>query len=82
MVRNVRNFWFEADIDGRDTSMSGGPVAADGGMTIRIYQRVKGEPHLQLEIDCNVLGAEKDRLQLVVTDMHTKVSTFICPSRR
>ena len=38
----VRNFWVEADIDGRKTVLSGGPKAKDGGMYINIYQREEG----------------------------------------
>ena len=38
----VRNFWVDADIDGRATMLSGGPRAKDGGMTIKIRQRDNG----------------------------------------
>jgi len=42
MPRNVRNFWIDADIDGRRSSLTGGPVAKDGGFTMRIRQRDDG----------------------------------------
>jgi hypothetical protein len=35
----VRNFWIDADIDGRQTMLSGGPKSRNGGMTVNIYQR-------------------------------------------
>lgn len=38
----VRNFWIEADIDGRQTIMEGGPRRADGGFKLTIYQRENG----------------------------------------
>lgn len=43
MPRNVRNFWVEAEIDGRATTLSGGPQSKDGGIDIVIYQRSKGD---------------------------------------
>lgn len=42
MPRNVRNFWIEADIDGRKSAFSGGPSRADGGISLKILQRDKG----------------------------------------
>ncbi len=38
----VRNWWIEADIDGRKTSLSGGPRNREGGFSLRIYQRDNG----------------------------------------
>lgn len=38
----VRNFWFDADIDRRESNVSGGPRAKDGGMVIFVKQRSKG----------------------------------------
>lgn len=42
MVANVRNFWIEADIDGRKTKLAGGPRCKDGGIELTIKQRVRG----------------------------------------
>ena len=39
----VRNFYVEADIDGRQTTLGGGPKAKDGGMTVLIHQRSDGD---------------------------------------
>ena len=35
----VRNFYVEADIEGRETMLGGGPRNKEGGMTTNIYQR-------------------------------------------
>lgn len=35
----VRNFYIEADIDGRQTTLGGGPRTKDGEMTVHIHQR-------------------------------------------
>jgi hypothetical protein len=38
----VRNWWIEADIDGRQTYLSGGPRNKGGGFRLDIYQRSNG----------------------------------------
>jgi hypothetical protein len=43
MPRNVRNFWVELSIDGRENNLSGGPAAKDGGIGGRILIRQNGE---------------------------------------
>ena len=48
----VRNFWVDADIDGRETMLSGGPRAKDGGMSVIIKQRSKGDITTSLRILC------------------------------
>lgn len=42
MPRNVRNFWIEADIDGRRSPFAAGPVRKDGGFRLTVYQRQDG----------------------------------------
>lgn len=39
----VRNFYLEAEIDGRKTGLHGGPQGKKGGMQIHLYQRDKGQ---------------------------------------
>lgn len=39
----VRNFWIEAEIDGRKTKLSGGPRSKDGGFILDIYQCMNGQ---------------------------------------
>lgn len=48
----VRNFYVEANIDGRQTMLGGGPRARDGEMTVRLYQRSEGEITDALLIEC------------------------------
>lgn len=43
MPRNVRNFWIDANIDGRQESLSGGPASKTGGFTLNIRMRDNGE---------------------------------------
>lgn len=38
----MRNFWLEADIDGRETLVTGGPRSKDGGMNVEISMRDGG----------------------------------------
>lgn len=42
MPRNVRNFWMDAEIDGRESRLSGGPQSKDGGLFVTFKQRHKG----------------------------------------
>lgn len=41
-MRNVRNFWIEADVDGRSAKLSSGPAGEDGGFSLVILMREKG----------------------------------------
>ena len=50
----VRNFWIDADIDGRQTMLSGGPKSRDGGMRVNIYQRDEGGILHVISINCYV----------------------------
>ncbi len=48
----VRNFYVEADIDGRKTMLGGGPRAENGGMDVTIYQRNEGRIMTAIRISC------------------------------
>ena len=50
MPRNVRNFWVRADIEGREKTLAGGPVAKDGGIDMTILIRDGGEVSDAVEI--------------------------------
>ena len=39
----VRNFWVDAEIDGRETDLGGGPRSKTGGMDVTVYQRKEGQ---------------------------------------
>lgn len=54
----VRNFYVKANIDGRETTLAGGPANKDGGMRVNIYQRDNnggGTEDPIIEIVCAVL---------------------------
>ena len=49
----VRNFYVEANIDGRQTTLGGGPKSKTGEMTVRLYQRDEGAITDALLIECH-----------------------------
>lgn len=70
----VRNFWIEADIDGRQTNAAGGPVRKDGGMDVTIYQRDDGAIKTAVRIVCRAYG---DMLKTTVDVDEERVAEFI-----
>ena len=48
----VRNFWVDVTVDGRETVLSGGPRAKDGGMRAVFYIRDAGSIAKALTVDC------------------------------
>lgn len=50
----MKNFYITANVDGRKTPISFGPRSKDGGFSLKIYQRSKGEKLVVLEIDGKV----------------------------
>lgn len=50
----VRNFYVEANIDGRKTRLGGGPRCKDGEMSLCITQRNTGGIDTALRINCYV----------------------------
>ncbi len=71
MPRNVRNFYLEAAIDGRDSTLSGGPVAKDGGIDLIVKQRANGEVTTALTITGYQM--HEGRLTLIVQDSDGRV---------
>ena len=63
MPRNVRNFWIEGLIDGRESNLVGGPKSKDGGFDIDIYQRDNGAVTNPLVITGRAFG---DTLSLAI----------------
>lgn len=47
----VRNFWVEANIDGRKTKLAGGPRSKNGGFSLTVFQRSQGSITRALIID-------------------------------
>lgn len=62
----VRNFYVEANIDGRQTTLGGGPASKTGEMTVRLYQRDDGAITDALLIEC------KERDGVLVTEVYDK----------
>lgn len=52
MPRIVRNFWVAGDVDGRRSPLSGGPRGRDGGLSLTLYQRTKGQVAASLRVHC------------------------------
>lgn len=71
----VRNFWIEAEIDGRQTALAGGPRSKDGGMTVTIYQRDKGGITEAVNIICEERDGELRTLIQPKNGFDTKIKT-------
>ena len=46
----MRNFWIEAEIDGKKTKLASGPRAKDGGFELTVKVRSNGESLRAVEI--------------------------------
>ena len=42
-MRNVRNFWLELSVDGKQSRVDTGPRAKDGGFDLIVYVREDGD---------------------------------------
>ena len=67
----VRNFYVEANIDGRETTLGGGPRNKMGEMTVRLYQRDEGEITDALLIEC------RERDGVLITEVYDKDHNLI-----
>ena len=67
----VRNFYVEANIDGRQTTLGGGPKAKTGEMSVRLYQRDDGEITDALLIEC------KEQDGVLVTEVYDRTHKLI-----
>lgn len=76
----TRNFWIDADIDGRATELSGGPRRKDGGMSVSIKQRNEGGIQEALSIQCYVehIDGKENLVCRVVDKVANKV---VCENR-
>ena len=48
----TRNFWMEADVEGRKTPFAGGPRSKDGGMDVTLLVREDGGISEAVRIVC------------------------------
>lgn len=66
-MKTVRNFWLEAEVDGKATKIAGGPRSKRGGMKIRLLNRENGKiSGRSIEIECKL--NEKGELVVVAFD--------------
>jgi len=82
-MRNVRNFWIIASIDGRESKVVGGPQARTGGFSLNIKIRDNGAAVDDLEI--NGFAAEDGSLRIEVVPCVKAVlsaGNFIVRSQR
>jgi len=63
MMKNVRNFWIDVEVDGRQVPVGMGPKPKDGGMNAEIYIRDKGSIKKAVSITGKAVG---DKLILSV----------------
>jgi len=52
MPRIVRNFWFTANVAGKQAEIASGPKSATGGLSLNLYQRDNGEVKDIFHISC------------------------------
>lgn len=94
MPRNVRNYWVEADVDGRQSSLAGGPRSKDGCIDVTLHMRHEGEITTPVKIRGRVasdgtlrLYVDIDGSDAVVTNIATdearpdKVSVMVITKR-
>lgn len=70
----MRNFYMEADIDGRSSMLTGGPAAKDGEMYVTIRQRDAGNSVVAFIIRCIERGGELTTF--VIDNEGNKVAEF------
>ena len=54
----MRNFWIEGDIDGRKTTLTGGPQGSGGGFSLVVYMRDKGMSKVGVRVRGSVVNGE------------------------
>ena len=59
----TRNFWINAEIDGRETPLAGGPRSKDGGMDVTLLVREDGGISDGVRITC-ISDGEKNTVRV------------------
>ena len=77
----VRNFWIEANVDGRKTKLTGGPRSKDGGLALDIFMRSDGASEKVVHIEGFVDSMGILRLYVMGVDMDNYLSYSICRFR-
>ena len=73
----MRNFYLEANIDGRKTALNGGPRSKEGGMTISLAVNDNGNSNRIINIYCTERNGE-----LFVDVRHAGKSIFLKQYKR
>lgn len=60
----MRNWWIVVEIDGRTTTLKGGPRSKEGGFTLTVYQRDKGESIPVVDVEGIALGGGRLKLKI------------------
>lgn len=73
-IKNVRNFWVELEVDGRESTIATGPRGNDGGFYQDVYIRDKGEAKHAFRIIAQLKDAEGNlQIHIVPRDVPIKV---------
>jgi len=73
----MRNFWTEANIEGRQTKLAGGPRAKDAIMDVTVSQRECGESVEVVEILCRPHGDKLVTIVNALVDGHMQTVATI-----
>ena len=69
MARNVRNFWVELNVDGKQRPVASGPRNKDGGFYLDVKVRRDGEPLYVGSLTGSVIPGGKLRLSWVPSEV-------------
>lgn len=64
----LRNFWLEAEIEGRQTPLAGGPRGRDGKMCATIYVKSAGLSRRAVSVECRVNKEGKNEVSVFNAD--------------
>ena len=65
---SLRPFYVEANIDGRQTNIGGGPRAKDGQMNVYLMMRDNGKKKTAYRISCFPTGEDMLCMQVIDSD--------------
>lgn len=69
----VRNFWIEAEIDGRKTELAGGPISKTGGFSLRVKMRNDGGIVSAVRLEGYAFSDGTLRLDVMGTDPESEL---------
>jgi hypothetical protein len=78
----IRNYWIDANIDGRKTRLTGGPRRKDGGFDLRIKIRNDGGISDGMLVVCGNAPSEDGTLKLVAYCTDAPADEIVLTGRR